>query len=221
MNRGQGLAANQDREFHGCLPGLAGPNGPRFVPDDWPGIRRKNKCEGPSFSACSLTEHFSRSRLCSTILGAAPYRQSTCRQLRRRYAGYSIFIFPSSLFTSSFVHTQLFFGFKLTMGNSTSVAVHDCLVNAVGGNEALLASADDPLYQISDVRPYNLDIPVTPAAVTYPETAAHVAGIVKCAAEAQLKVQARSGGHSYGNYCMKIWTRITLIPSKWVPNTIV
>lgn len=87
------------------------------------------------------------------------------------------------------------------MGNSTSVAVHDCLVDAVGGNEDLLAFSNDPLFQVSDVHPYNLDIDITPAAVTYPETADHIAGIVKCAAGAQLKVQARSGGHSYGNYC--------------------
>lgn len=89
------------------------------------------------------------------------------------------------------------------MGNSTSVAVHDCLVDAVGGNEGLLAFSSDPLYQLTDVHPYNLDIPITPAAVTYPETPEHVAGIVKCAAGAQLKVQPRSGGHSYANYCKR------------------
>lgn len=92
------------------------------------------------------------------------------------------------------------------MGNSTSIAVHDCLVDAVGGSDELLGFSTDPLYQISDVHPYNLDIPITPAAVTYPETAEHVAAIVKCAADAELKVQARSGGHSYANYCKRIST---------------
>lgn len=76
-----------------------------------------------------------------------------------------------------------------------------CLTTAVGG-DANVAFPSDLLYQITDVKPYNLDIPVTPAAVTYPDSAEQVAGIVACAAQYDHKVQARSGGHSYGNYCM-------------------
>lgn len=86
------------------------------------------------------------------------------------------------------------------MGNSSSTAVGTCLLNAVGGNNALLAFPNKLLYQLTDVKPYNLDIPVTPAAVTYPESADQVAAIIKCAAKSNLKVQARCGGHSYGNY---------------------
>lgn len=86
------------------------------------------------------------------------------------------------------------------MGNSGSTAVQKCLVDAVGGDKALLAYKDTPLYQLSHVKPYNLDIPVTPAAVTYPKSAEHVAAIVKCAADNDLKVQPRGGGHSYANY---------------------
>lgn len=56
------------------------------------------------------------------------------------------------------------------------------------------------LYQFEDAKPYNLDYPIIPAAVTYPETAEQIAEIVGYAASANLKVQARSGGHSYGNY---------------------
>ncbi|KAF2459934.1 hypothetical protein BDY21DRAFT_281402 [Lineolata rhizophorae] len=85
------------------------------------------------------------------------------------------------------------------MGN-TSSALGECLLDAVGGNEDLVAFPDKPLYQLTDVKPYNLDIPVEPAAVTYPETSQHVADIIKCASEADVKVQARSGGHSYANY---------------------
>ena len=81
--------------------------------------------------------------------------------------------------------------------------MHECLINAVGGNDDLVAIPSDPFYEISDVRVHNLDIPVAPAAVTYPETADHVAGIVACAAEANVKVQPRSGGHSYANYCKR------------------
>jgi len=55
----------------------------------------------------------------------------------------------------------------------------------------------DPLYQINWVKPYNLDVDVTPAAVVRPSTAADVSGIVKCASQNKVKVQAKSGGHSY------------------------
>ncbi|KAF2279807.1 FAD-binding domain-containing protein [Westerdykella ornata] len=86
------------------------------------------------------------------------------------------------------------------MGNTPSTAVQQCLTNALGGNQALLAHKDTPLYQLAHVKPYNLDIPITPAAVTYPQTAEQVAAIVKCANDFSLKVQPRSGGHSYANY---------------------
>lgn len=86
------------------------------------------------------------------------------------------------------------------MGNAPSTAVSKCLSSAVGGNTKLLAYKETPLYQIQHVKPYNLDINITPAAVTYPQTAEHVAAIVKCAADNNLKVQPRCGGHSYANY---------------------
>ncbi|KAF2496425.1 putative glucooligosaccharide oxidase [Lophium mytilinum] len=85
------------------------------------------------------------------------------------------------------------------MGNHPS-AIQKCLTSAVGGDASLLTTSSSLLYQFNDVKPYNLDIPITPAAVTYPESAEQVAAIVKCAADAKLKVQPRCGGHSYGNY---------------------
>jgi FAD/FMN-containing dehydrogenase len=48
---------------------------------------------------------------------------------------------------------------------------------------------------------YNLDIGVTPVAVVRPQTAADVSGIVKCATANNVKIQAKSGGHSYGYVC--------------------
>ncbi|KAI9042671.1 FAD-binding oxidoreductase [Aspergillus affinis] len=86
------------------------------------------------------------------------------------------------------------------MGNTTSVAGRECLVSAVEGNSALLAFPDDPLYQVTAVHPYNLNYPVTPIAVTYPETSEQVAAILKCASEHGYKVQGRSGGHNYANF---------------------
>jgi FAD/FMN-containing dehydrogenase len=56
------------------------------------------------------------------------------------------------------------------------------------------------LYQIAWVKPYNLDIEVTPVAVIRPTTAEDISAIVKCAVSNNVKVQAKSGGHSYGNF---------------------
>jgi FAD/FMN-containing dehydrogenase len=44
---------------------------------------------------------------------------------------------------------------------------------------------------------YNLDIGVTPIAVIRPQTAADISAIVKCATANNVKIQAKSGGHSY------------------------
>ena len=83
------------------------------------------------------------------------------------------------------------------MGNSQSSGIQQCLTNAVGSN---LVAFPSILYQFTDVRPYNLDVPVAPVAVTYPQTTEQVSRIIKCASDSTIKVQARSGGHSYGNY---------------------
>jgi hypothetical protein len=87
-----------------------------------------------------------------------------------------------------------------TISGTTASSIKECLLSAVGGNKNLVAFQGQLFYQALDVRPYNLNLPVTPAAVTFPETAEQVAAIVKCAADGGYKVQARSGGHSYGNY---------------------
>jgi FAD/FMN-containing dehydrogenase len=86
------------------------------------------------------------------------------------------------------------------MGSSHSVFAKS-IEKALGDDSALYAFPGNPLYQLQDVKPYNLAIPIKPAAVTYPRTTAQVAAIIKCAVEANVKVQARSGGHSYANYC--------------------
>ncbi|KAJ7825391.1 hypothetical protein B0H14DRAFT_3468579 [Mycena olivaceomarginata] len=75
-----------------------------------------------------------------------------------------------------------------------------CLNNVFASNTGGVSYPQDFLYQFSDVKPYNTAISVTPAAVTRPKTADDVAKIVQCAAASSVKVQARSGGHSYGNY---------------------
>lgn len=86
------------------------------------------------------------------------------------------------------------------MGNTTSAVAQQCLLDAVGNDASLVVFPTAPLYETMDVNAYNLDYPVTPAAVTFPESAEQVAAIVKCAANADVKVQPKSGGHSYANY---------------------
>jgi len=88
------------------------------------------------------------------------------------------------------------------MGNTSSSVVDQCLATALGGNSPnQFATSKTPLWQLSHVHPWNLDVDVSPAAITYPRTAEQVAAVVKCAADNGLKVQPRSGGHSYQNFC--------------------
>ncbi|KAJ5580639.1 hypothetical protein N7450_006940 [Penicillium hetheringtonii] len=82
------------------------------------------------------------------------------------------------------------------MGNSQSVTGHDCFLAAVNNDASRVAFRGS----LHPVPLYNTDIPVVPAAITYPETTEEVAAIVSCAADHKYKVQARSGGHSYANY---------------------
>ena len=86
------------------------------------------------------------------------------------------------------------------MGNTSSSPVQKCLESAVGGQKDLVAFKNTPFFQIAHVKPYNLGISVTPAAVAYPKDTEHISAIIKCAVENSLKVQPRCGGHSYANY---------------------
>ncbi|KAL2130750.1 hypothetical protein VTI74DRAFT_5988 [Chaetomium olivicolor] len=85
------------------------------------------------------------------------------------------------------------------MGNSVS-ALQQCIQTVGNGRLGFAGFPVTPLYQTLWVQPYNLDIKVTPAAVVRPQTAADVAGIIRCAAANNVPVQAKSGGHSYGNF---------------------
>lgn len=75
----------------------------------------------------------------------------------------------------------------------------DCLVKAVEGKTSQVKFADEPKFYETDVRPYNLNLPYEPFAVTYPKSTKQTAAIVQCAASYGYKVQARSGGHDYTN----------------------
>jgi len=90
------------------------------------------------------------------------------------------------------------------MGGPTSESIQQGLLAALGGQDHLIAFPTKLLYQFEDAKPYNLDLPIIPAAVTYPKTPEQIAAIIKYASAANLKVQARSGGHSYANFCTAV-----------------
>lgn len=85
------------------------------------------------------------------------------------------------------------------MGNGQSTPLETCLSNVCNGRSGCVGFPSDPLYQITWVKPYNLDsqAAVKPIAVVKPSTAQDVSGFVKCAAQNGAQVQAKSGGHSY------------------------
>jgi len=81
---------------------------------------------------------------------------------------------------------------------AVSLSPEHCLLNALPSNS--VAFPAQRFFQWTDVRSCNLDLSITPTAITYPQTNEHVAAIIRCAREFEIKVQARSGGHSFGNY---------------------
>jgi FAD/FMN-containing dehydrogenase len=83
------------------------------------------------------------------------------------------------------------------MGNSNS-ALQQC-IEEVGRNRIGFAGfPSSPLtFQGTWVRPYNLDVKLSPAAVVRPRTPEDISGVIKCANANNVKVQAKSGGHSY------------------------
>jgi FAD/FMN-containing dehydrogenase len=89
------------------------------------------------------------------------------------------------------------------MGNVPSIiagpsSLETCLKSAMPSSQVAGPSKVD--YLLTDVKPFNLAIPVKPVAVTYPTSAEQVAAAVKCATKYNVKVQGKSGGHSYANF---------------------
>lgn len=90
--------------------------------------------------------------------------------------------------------------YDLDMGNSNSSPLETCLNGVFNGIADSVSYPSNILYQFDWVKAYNLNLPVTPAAVTRPHTSEQIAQVIQCAVDNDVKVQARSGGHSYANY---------------------
>ncbi|KAA8619913.1 Carbohydrate-binding module family 18 protein [Pyrenophora tritici-repentis] len=77
----------------------------------------------------------------------------------------------------------------------------------VSGDALQCLNAKDVPYKMTSdaaytdlAKPYNLRLPYKPAVIVLPITNQHVQDAVVCAGQAGLKVQAKSGGHSYASY---------------------
>lgn len=89
-----------------------------------------------------------------------------------------------------------------SLATLATASLQDCLDDVCAGRSDCVAypGAIDLLYQAFWVKPYNLAVDVSPAAVVRPNSSEEVAAAVRCAADGGVKVQARSGGHSYANF---------------------
>lgn len=78
--------------------------------------------------------------------------------------------------------------------------LYACLDAVAVGRTGFVGYPQNPRYQLEWVKPYNLDVKVSPVAVVRPQNAIDLSGVIKCANQNKIKVQARSGGHSYANH---------------------
>ena len=122
--------------------------------------------------------------------------------------GLILFPFFSLPFFSLPLFTALSF-LLLAMGINTSTlspesqpgsALQTCLTGAFA--DASLVTFPQAVDYTAQIHAYNLDYPVYPAAIVRPKTTEEVSAAVQCAVKAGVKVQPRSGGHSFANYCL-------------------
>lgn len=73
--------------------------------------------------------------------------------------------------------------------------IDDCLADA----EVPVDELDSDDWEL-DVNPFNERLPYLPAAIAVPTTVEHIQAAVSCAAKLGLKVNPKSGGHSYASF---------------------
>jgi FAD/FMN-containing dehydrogenase len=74
-------------------------------------------------------------------------------------------------------------------------AIDDCLSSAGVPTDARGSTAWN-----QDIAPFNQRVPYTPVAIVVPSTVSHVQAAVSCAAKVGVKVNPKSGGHSYASF---------------------
>ncbi|KAH7036022.1 carbohydrate oxidase from Microdochium Nivale in complex with substrate analogue [Microdochium trichocladiopsis] len=77
----------------------------------------------------------------------------------------------------------------------TRAAIDACLVSS--GVPIDIPGSDD---YIRDIAPFNIRLPYIPTAIARPSTTAHIQKSVQCANKLNVKVSAKSGGHSYASF---------------------
>lgn len=76
-----------------------------------------------------------------------------------------------------------------------SKSLSDCLTQK---NVPIRLSPSSDFVQLS--KPFNLRLKYTPAVIVLPTTVRHIQDAVVCASQNGIKVQAKSGGHSYASF---------------------
>jgi FAD/FMN-containing dehydrogenase len=74
-------------------------------------------------------------------------------------------------------------------------AIDDCLKTA-----GVPVDAQGSTDWAADVAPFNRRLPYTPVAIAVPSTVAHIQSAVSCASKVGVKVNPKSGGHSYASF---------------------
>ncbi|KPM45156.1 hypothetical protein AK830_g1330 [Neonectria ditissima] len=80
--------------------------------------------------------------------------------------------------------------------------LRSCLSKAVGLDDSRVQFPEEPNFNDTDLRPFNLNLQYAAFAITYPNTTQEVSDIVLCAGTHDRKVQARSGGRDFINKCL-------------------
>lgn len=79
-------------------------------------------------------------------------------------------------------------------------ALQQCLDRVFESSHSSLSYPQHRFFHLTAVRPWNRNVHIVPAAVTRPQTSEDISAVVRCAARQGVKVQPRSGGHSFGGY---------------------
>ncbi|KAF4437868.1 hypothetical protein F53441_12926, partial [Fusarium austroafricanum] len=83
----------------------------------------------------------------------------------------------------------------VSLPTNTSIALNNCLAE-----KAVPYVPRNSTQWTQEVRPYNLRLAYTPAAIAIPTTVKHVQDAVKCGYQYGVRVSAKGGGHSYGSF---------------------